>query len=400
MTFDVCIINQNNENLEKTLQSLDANKEYISQIIVSGKSEDKGIQSLNIDSKNEADHRNACLEAAKSEYILWLSPDIELEDETLEEYADILDEIESDVDIIYPNEVFFDEEDEKIRNYEDWYGKEELLLQSLSLENHLPNWAVLTKKSTLEKFGGFESQYNDYTFYAFIYKNLKNLSLKLSDLSFINHYIHESFIDTSYRSKLVRDIVEKYTLQEIFPKLNWENENLALATAYTLIGDVLAKYYNYFNASSFYRNAMLSFHNQETLRKLIDAYLQMGLFDEAKQLLTTQDATQEMQEELLQKIEQTQKLVQNIEKSVEEGKSGEILAMANDIMSYYEGAPIYNVLGVIYTLKGDLENAYKFFYKAATMNPIDKDILANLAEIAKKIHRENDVIALYERMTK
>ncbi|BCD68370.1 hypothetical protein [Nitratiruptor sp. YY09-18] len=399
MTFDICIINKNSNNSDKTIKSLEENSEYISQIIVSGSSNNENIKSLQITSNNEADHRNACLETAQSEYILWLSPNIELEDETLEEFTDILEDVE-DVDFIYPNEVFIDKVDEHIKNYEDWYGKEELLLQSLSLENHLPNWAVLTKKSTLEKLGGFDPRYNDYSFYALIYKNLKNLTLKLSDLSFVNHYMHESFIDTSYRSRLVQDILDQYSLQEIFPKLNWDNEPLALTTANTLIGDTLAKYYDYFNAASFYRNAMLSFHNQETLKKLIDAYIQMGLFDEARKLLETQDVVQELQEELINRIDQTEKLVQNIEKAVQEGEAAQILTLANDIISYYKGAPIYNVLGVIHTLKGDLENAYNYFYKAATINPLDQDILANLAEIAKKIGKEEEVIGLYERLTK
>ncbi len=399
MSFSACIITNNEKNLDRLLSSLEPNKEYISQIIVSGESEQENVLSLHVDSPNEAVHRNACLEAAKSDYILWLSPEIELEDETLEVFADVLEET-PDIDILYPNEVFIDEEDEMIKNYEDWHGKEELLLQALSLENHLPKWAVLTKKSTIEKLGGFNPAYDDYSFYALIYKNLKNLSLKLSDLSFINNYTKQSFVDTSYRSRLLRDVMQLYPMQEIFPSLGWENENLALATASTLIGDALAKYYDFFNAATFYRNALLSFHNQETLKKLIEAYVQMGLFDEAKKLLETQDVPKERREEIKERIEQTQKLVQNIEKSIQEGHAAQILGAANDIISYYEGAPIYNVLGVIYTLNGDLENAYRFFYKAATMNPIDQDILANLTQIAKKLGKEEDVIALYNRMTK
>ena len=402
--FSVCIVkNDNLSNLEKLLKSLNENSEYISEIIYSGNSEDiedKNIKFLNIDSKNEADHRNACLKEANEEFILWVNPNIELEDETLEEFNEILEEFE-DADIVYPNEVLITlDEEENIKNYSDWYEKNDELIQALSLEEYLPNWGVLTKKSKITEFGGFENSYNDYTFYAFLYKNLKNLKLKHSDLSFINHYLTETFVDTSYRSKLVRDILEIYDIKELFKSLNWENENIAMATAYTLIGDALFKYFDYLNASNFYRKALISFHNQETLKKLIETYYQMGLFDEAEKLLQTQDVEENYKKEIKEKIETTKKLLKELEKSIEEGKAADVLVAANDITSYYQGAPIYNILGIVFFIKGDFENAYRFFYKAATMNPLDNDIINNLADVAKKLGYEDEVIGLFERITK
>ncbi|WP_281951147.1 glycosyltransferase family A protein [Nitrosophilus kaiyonis] len=399
--FSACIIDINNQDIKKTLESLEENKDYISEIICTGSNKEyDNIKYLNINSKNEAIHRNACLKEAKSEYILWLAPNIELEDETLEEFNEILEEYEN-IDIIYPNEVFIDEnEEENIKNFNDWYKKNDQLIQSLTLEDYIPNFGVVTKKSKFLNIGGFEDKYNDYCFYATIYKNIKNINFKHSDLSFINHYIYESFIDTSYRSKLLRDILEIYNLKEIFNNLNWENENIAIATAYTIIGDKLFNYYDYLNASNFYRKALISFHNQETLRKLIETYYQMGLFDEALKLLETQDANENIKKEFIEKIENTKKLIQEIEKSVEEGKAAQILISANDITSFYQGAPIYNILGVVFFIKADLENAYRFFYKAATMNPLDNDIINNLIDIAKKLGYEDDVIGLFDRLTK
>jgi len=402
--FSVCIIKQNNQkDFTKILNSLEENSEYISQIIYSGSKEEinnENIFCLNIDSKNEADHRNGCLNAAKEEYILWVNPNIELEDETLDEFNEILNEFK-DIDIIYPNEVLISEdEEENIKNYTDWYKKNEELLQALTLEEYLPNWGVVTKKSKLIQNGGFEDRYNDFTFYAYVYKNLKNITIKHSDLSFINRYLTESFIDTSYRSRLLRDILDIYSIKELFKNLNWNNENIAMATAYTLIGDALFKYFDYLNASNYYRKALISFHNQETLKKLIQTYYQMGLFDEAIKLLDTQDVKESFKKEFLEKIENTKKLIKEIEKSIEEGKSADILMAANDITSFYQGAPIYNILGVIFFIKGDIENSFRFFYKAATMNPLDNDIINNLADVAKKLGYEEEVIGLFERITK
>lgn len=398
MKFSVCIVDTKNHDLEKVIESLEANSEYIDEIIYSGLEGIENAICLNIDSNNEAAHNNACAQKAKSDYILLLTPNIELEEETLEEFAEVVKE-HPDADIIYPNEVFIIDEEEQIKNYDDWYQKEQLLLPSLAIEDYLPQWAVLVKKETIQKLGGFDPKYGEHAWYAFIYKNLDKLRLKLSDLSFVNHYLTQTFVDTSYRSLLVRDIVAMHPPQEIFTSLDWSNEPVALATAYTMIGNRLAKYIDYFNASDFYRKALMSFHNQETLRRLVDAYYQMGLFDEAMQTLRTQEATSELAQEYEEKIEKTKKLISEIEQLVQNGKAGEVLAAANDISQFYQGAPIYNILGVIMALKGDKENAYKFLYKAATMNPLERDILENIAHIAKELGKEEEVAALYTRMT-
>ncbi len=395
--FSICIVDtKQKSNIEKVLASLEENKEYISEIIYTGSVQQDGIISLGIESTNEALHRNACIQKAKEEYIVWLTPYIELEDETLEEFADIL--VEEEIDIIYPNEVLILDEEETIKNFDDWNEKENELIQALTLEKYLPNWGIVTKKSLFED-KKFEEEYNDYCLYAFIYKNIKDISLKLSDLSFINHYISDTFIDTSYRSKLVRDIIKIYDLQEIFKNLDWHKEHIAQATAYTMIGDVLFEYTDYYNASRFYRNALMSFHNQNSLEKLIESYYQMGLFDEARQMATTQDLQKEKEKYYIEIINKTKELIEQIENAIEEGKAADVLLAAQDIISFYKGAPIYNILGVIYFIKKELESAYRFFYKAAIMNPLDKDILSNLAQIAKELNKEEEVIALYQHLT-
>ncbi len=395
MRFSAVLV-KNGEKISSLLDALESQKEYIEELIATFEVASSATQID--DAKNLATNLNEALKKAKSDYVLLLGGDIELEDETLEEFAEVAQEY-PDADIIYPNEVFIAGDEEHIKNYDDWYGKEQLLLPSLAIEDYLPQWAVLVKKETIQKLGGFDPKYGEHTWYAFIYKNLGKLRLKLSDLSFVNHYLSETFVDTSYRSLLVRDITAQHPPQEIFTSLDWSNEPVALATAYTMVGDRLAKYFDYFNASDFYRKALMSFHNQETLRRLIEAYYQMGLFDEALQTLRTQDATTQLVEKYEEKIEKTKQLIAQLEKLVQDGKAGEVLAASNDISQFYQGAPIYNILGVIMALKGEKENAYRFLYKAATINPLERDILENIAHIAKELGKEEEVAALYTRMT-
>ncbi len=401
MKVSVCIVNKDpNKPLEKTFDSLKDNMDYIDDIVISTKApKSYGARSLHINSQNEALHRNACLKAAKNPYILWLSSDSELEEDTLEEFLDILEDY-PDTDIIYPNEVYIDNGEEEVKNYTDWHGAQNSLLQSLSIEKHLPKWGVLTKKESLVKAGGFEELYGPQTFYGYIYKNLKNISLKLSDLSFVNNYENENFIDTSYHSKLLRDVFGLYPIKELFGSLEWENEPVATATALTLTADRLFEYFDFFNASNFYRQALLTFHNQESLRKLIETYIRMGLFDEAKKMAHTQSMEKIEEKEIIDRIETTQKLVEKIESSVKEGRLSEILGAAQEIFDYYNGAPLYNIFGVIEYLLKNYPQAYRYFYKAVTMNPVDNDIISNLADMAKRLDKEEEVLSLINRITR
>ena len=395
MRFSVALI-ENGHHLSPLVDSLQAQNEFIEEPYAAFETD---AVPANVSTEGSLAHKlNHIISTAKSAYILLLSGDIELEDETLEEFAEVVEEY-PDADIIYPNEVFIIGDEEQIKNYDDWYQKEQLLLPSLAIEDHLPQWAVLVKKETIEKLGGFEPKYGEYTWYAFIYKNLDKLRLKLSDLSFVNHYLTQTFVDTSYRSLLVREITSSHPLHQIFTSLDWEQEAIALATANTLIGDRLAAYYDYFNAAKYYRNALMAFHNQESLKKLLESYYQMGLFDEMKNLLQTQEPSLTLKEEYDEKIEKTSKLIKELEKAVQEGKAQQVLMAAQDIAQFYQGAPFHNILGVVHYLKGEPENAYRFFYKAVTMNPLDNDIIQNLVDLAKQLHKEDEVIGLMTRLT-
>ncbi len=395
MRFSVALI-ENGHHLSPLVDSLQAQNEFIEELYAAFETD---AVPANVSTEGSLAHKlNHIISTAKSAYILLLSGDIELEEETLEEFAEVVEEY-PDADIIYPNEVFIIGDEEQIKNYDDWYQKEQLLLPSLAIEDHLPQWAVLVKKETIQKLGGFDPKYGEHAWYAFIYKKLDKLRLKLSDLSFVNHYLTQTFVDTSYRSLLVREITSSHPLHQIFTSLDWEQEAIALATANTLIGDRLAAYYDYFNAAKYYRNALTAFHNQESLKKLLESYYQMGLFDEMKNLLQTQEPSPTLKEEYDEKIEKTSKLIKELEKAVQEGKAQQVLMAAQDIAQFYQGAPFHNILGVVHYLKGEPENAYRFFYKAVTMNPLDNDIIQNLVYLAKQLHKEDEVIGLMTRLT-
>ncbi len=397
------------KNLQRLLSSLEENDlSNISEIFYSGLKDDisnsefsREIIPLGIESSNKAFLKNLAVEKSKGDYVLWLSSNSVLEDTTIEEMMEVLEENNFSPDIVYPNEVVIQEGEEIIRNFEDLYEKEFLLLHTLSVEDNLPEFSVLLKKETIKNLGGFDEEFEDFDFYKFIYENIGNIKLKQSDLSFVEYHITEDFIDTSYRSKAIRETINKYDWQtQIFPYLSWkENEKSSLATAYTFIGDRLVRYHDFLNASEFYRKALMTFHNKISLLSLINAYTNMGMFDNAKALLSKeQGLTEEEIKSISERIENIEKLVQSLENSVKNGKTGEVLVASNDIIQFYQGAPIYNLFGVIYYLMGELETAFKFFYKATIINPLEEDILRNLIDVSKQIGKEDTVKKLINRI--
>ena len=391
--------------INEVLEGIQDNLEYFDQIIYTGNKEDLenaefDFVALGLDTDNKAVLRNKIMDKSENELILWIDNATVLEFDMIPEMMEVL-ESNPDADIIYTNIVYKDiEGNESIRKLEDVYGKENNLLMTLKIEDYIPEFGVITKKDSLERLGKFDESFKDYEFYRFIYENLNNLKLKLSEFNYVVKYLLETFIDTSYRSKALRDALKKYPLQEFFPKLGWnKNENLALATAYTSIGDVLTDYYDLYNASEFYRKAALSFHNKITLSKLVQAYFNMGLFDEAKKLVSEEQGfSQEEVKNLQENIGQIQRLIEMIEKSINEGNVQEIFNLINEIASAYQGAPLYNILGVLEYYTNNLEKAYQFFYKAATLNPLNEDIIHNLTGLANQLGKQEDVKGLFERL--
>ncbi|MEO2069244.1 MAG: glycosyltransferase [Desulfurobacteriaceae bacterium] len=394
---------------EELVTSLEENRDYIKEVFISGDTSSlpEGIKDLqipliylDIQTFNKAVIRNKFLESSSSELVLFLSSECSLEDSTIEEL--VADMEDFGADIVYPNLIVQLGEEEKIRNFDDFYGKEVEIVKSLSIEKLIPEWGILARKSKIESLNRFDEKFADYEFYEFLYRNLRNLRLKLSELSYVTYSIGNTFIDTSYRSLVIRNnVLKNYDWKsEIFPFLSWEEKpEVAEATALTIVGRTLSDYYDYFNASDFFRKALLTFHNQVTLQELIKIYLNMGLFREAKDLISDlQGVSKEDQEKLNFYTEKVESLVKELEKGVEEGKVFEVFTAIQDVATFYEGAPIHNILGVINWIQGNKEEAYKFFFKAVTMNPLDNDYLYNLAEVAKDLNRKEEVKNLIERL--
>jgi tetratricopeptide (TPR) repeat protein len=97
-------------------------------------------------------------------------------------------------------------------------------------------------------------------------------------------------------------------------------------------------------------------------------------------------------------INDLKKLVQELENFVKKGKIKDLLSSINDIVSVYEGAPIYNILGVVHFILEDYENSFRFLTKAVTMNPEKEEYVENLFEVGKIINKESKIQSLLNRL--
>ena len=376
---------------DEFLSSLELNGEFIGEVIFPGEVRKTDtsfpIRSLNLTELKGGKVRNSLVKEANYENLLFLESKTLLEEDLVEELLE--EKKESRADFVFPNLILREGDKEKVNNYAQVLGREVELIPSLSLEDYVPETSLLTSKEVVEKGGGFNSFLEDYELYEFMYRNVRKLKLSLSELSYATYEPLTSFIDTAYRAFVLREVVLKEFdwERELFPYLSWkENEKVAKATALTLIGKKLASYYDYFNAQNYLRGALLSFHNKETLRELVECFLNMGLFEKAREFASTsQGLTGEEVERERERISKIEQLIKELEEAVKEGKVREVIVASGQVLEVYRGAPLYNLLGVVNWIIKNSDLAFKFFYKATTMNPLNEDYLYNLTEVAKEL---------------
>ena len=391
MTVSVCLITQGIKPKGDVLEGLAQNSQNLLEIVTDYPlKKDVDIPVKVVEAKGKRGYiRNCLLRNTEGDYILFINSGSAIEEDYVEELLEVQKETEADV--VFPNIIYVFKGEESVKNFDDPYNKELSLLSSLEIENYIPEWGILVKKSSLREF---KEDMDDYEFYYFLYQNIKRLKLKLSELSYINLHITNTFIDTSFRSYTLKNVLLKNYdwKREIFPHLSWEEHpSLAFATALTLIAEKLEKYYDLFSASVYLKRAQMEFPNTETLKRLINVYTRMGLFDEALSLSKEIEGKES-------EVKKLKDLVSELEKAMKSHPSEEILKAAFDAISVFEGAPLYNLLGVGMWLAGKKEEAYRFFYKALTMNPFDKDIYFNLSSVAKELGKEEDVKGLLKRL--
>jgi tetratricopeptide (TPR) repeat protein len=327
---------------------------------------------------------NSHLDSISTPFVLILDKNSSIDEDSVKKMLNLM----PSCDIAFANTIFSYQNSKLIRHYRQ--NHTEPLIQALDLQEYMPPSGYMVKKEILKPF----KDYGHMSMYGFIYKHLNSAKFLHAKDAFLNYKQDLEEIDKSYESLLLRDIVKLYDIKTLFQKLNWENPSIALATAYTLIGEKLSDYGDNYNAMEYFKKGLDSFHNQATYKYLIGSLLKMGEFEKAAGYIEKLQNDKTQMQGLLRYFQEAAKSIETI---VKEGKDLPPKEELNSLLKL-NSAPIDNAFGFLMFQLGNVEAAYGYFKKAFYENPLDENIWYNLENIAKHLNRYEEVLGLKRRI--
>ncbi|MFH1387070.1 MAG: glycosyltransferase [bacterium] len=242
---------------------------------------------------NVADSRNYGISKACGEYLVWLDSDDVLMPECLRLE---LNEIEADqrLDVVYGDFTLIDENGVMIGEllHRNFKNKEELI-ESMVWNNPIPNVGVMIKKKCYQELGGFDPFFSelaeDYEFWtrAVAKYNFKHLANKMSSWRKHSSALTGSGRDLRFDAEVLRRILAKYDLKELFPWIDWEYQDPSLAKAIAYLN--IARIFSYRKADEdsirYLKMSLDSFPLSESYFRLAKMYQSRGSMAEAKNYL-------------------------------------------------------------------------------------------------------------------
>lgn len=317
------------------------------------------------------DTRNRCINEAKGDYILWLDSDDMLVENILATYVETLYQ--------YPNaDVFYGElksigKSNYHYRYNDWYGKNDAMIQFLLTGTPMPHPGALVRKEVYYQLGNYNIAFkraHDYEFWsrlalAEIY-TCKYIP-KVTCLYMIhNHNLTGEFdnnTDYKYEAEILKNILDKKSIKELFPNSDWEtNGNLLTAEFYLKISIKFLQWQSIEYAIK-YLLLSLEYDFNETQRKFIDMILLKQSISEAYPKLCYE------LNEKFKKLSSTTVLENNDYNPIFSGKEGNLRSA--DALNHIANTAFHN---------GDLEKAHEYFAKELELAPNSSRACLGLAE--------------------
>ncbi len=323
--------------------------------------------------------RNKLVTLSKGEFLLWLDDDDKLRENILDDYVKIL-LANPKVNIIYGNLLQFDDETGKeIQRYEpNDYSKSKVdMLRNLILGSGITFPASLIKKELFEQCGYFDEEYlraQDYELWSRLYEKAKFYKVNDIVCYYRKHNSNVSFgttMDHSYEAKVVKKVLSKYTLSDLF--VNFDLLNLeVLDNIYYHLALSLHNFQDYNNAI-FYLNKISNPINSDYIKLMFATYLSLGnqnLIEKFVDSFKDVDELKELYQEFKNIIANYNKLHNQIEDAIELKKWNKlesIIQQMNEELGYISEVPFY--LGVLNEQEKDFNVALEYYKQAVRFNP-------------------------------
>ena len=189
----------------------------------------KKINYIKIEHSGAPVARNKAIENSKGEFILWLDSDDVLEENTMQLYGEKLKSL-PDADILYGNLAVTDcsLNTKRIIEYEDWNGRNNELISRLFFESPVPHPAIFIKKEIYKKAGNYDVSFkraHDYEWWTRAASFAKFGKINSVVCKWRWHNTNMSAgsvgIDTSFEEQVLKKMLSRFTLENLFPTLNW-----------------------------------------------------------------------------------------------------------------------------------------------------------------------------------
>ena len=200
---------------------------------------------------NAPDTRNHCIAGARGKFLLWLDSDDLLLPGWLARLRSIL-EAGSQADVYYGNLEVVDARGRRLNiiRYEDFAGKNALLLARLVPGNPLPLPGSLIRRALLEEVGGFDVEFtraHDYELWTRLAPRARFRHVPFLAVQWRWHNGNMSSgsvqRDLSFDARVVQRLLARHPLKDLFLDLAWEEDwPRAQAQAAHRLGEIFSRY--------------------------------------------------------------------------------------------------------------------------------------------------------------
>jgi glycosyltransferase involved in cell wall biosynthesis/thioredoxin-like negative regulator of GroEL len=350
--------------------------------------------------------RNRCIEKANGSYLLWLDDDDMLEPHTLRRYAERISSTGGTADVLYGNMKIIGadgRETGRLLIPTDYTGKGSKLLANILTGGGtlVPNPGSMVKKSVYERHGGYRSEYvraQDADFWLRISNTTTFSKLNESVAMYREHENNISLgacIDTTYESRIMIELMERYGLRTLAGVLKLQNDREIFFT-------ILAKrFYEFRNYTASHR-ILSSIKNGRLIREdypiLCLSLLGMGKYGEIGRLLDSHSDMFDPADREKYKLaaESYAKLEEYREKSIDGGISVHARNLAD---TWGMNCDVAYVLARGLENEGRYPEAYRYARTAFQSHPAESLYYGLYYKLSRRLKKEDEAAAMLGRIS-